>query len=222
MPLTVEQSLAQTLFLGSQVGGESVINVAYTDLPLKLLAYDAGLFLKYIWATPWIVLPFHPSLSGELDELSLTKQNIITMFIHLILFFMQLGFILCIPIAIFFPIWMVATGVVMFYGVHWILCRILNGSQGEYTSDKKYALPDPKFDHEQWIFLNGVAVGYVQLAETCRKPADFEQAALDEEQPQSAGLDFQAADNRHPQQDQRHHFRCHRVSHSTEPSVWKL
>ena len=169
-PPPTRQSAAQTLFLGSQVGGENVINLSYTDLPLRLLAYDIGLFFRMIWATPWIVMPLRPCDSGELDELSFTRENLFCIFMHVVLFFMQLAFILCIPVALFFPIWMVATALAVFFSVHWVFCRLLNGSAGEYVSAEKYAAAKPEHAHEQWIFLNGVAVGLVDPGRLVESP----------------------------------------------------
>jgi hypothetical protein len=44
----------------------------------------------------------------------------------------------------------------------------LNGSQMRYPSNPKYAEKKPEHAHEQWIFLNGVAVGYI----FCHLPTD--------------------------------------------------
>jgi hypothetical protein len=55
---------------------------------------------------------------------------------------------------------MAATGIAGFMFTNWLICKLLNGSKETYTSDEKYAKARPEHAHEQWVFLNGVAVGY--------------------------------------------------------------
>lgn len=147
-----------TEYYRSQVGGTSVINYSYTDLPLKLFAKDVYYFFVYLWALPWVLMPLYPA-GGELDELYPNWANIYCIVVHFILCVMQLAFILALPIAIFFPIWMVAGAISAFMIVNFLLCRTLNGSQATYSSDDKYAEALPEHEHEQWVFVNGVAVG---------------------------------------------------------------
>ncbi|KAF6834838.1 hypothetical protein CPLU01_04733 [Colletotrichum plurivorum] len=154
-----KERMGSTKFLGSQVGGSSVINYSYTDFPYKLLAYDIYWFFQYAWALPWIVWPITPSDSGDLDELAFTRQNLFCIFVHLILCILQIGFILCLPFTIFFPLWIDAIAVGAFLAVNYLLCLFLNGPTLTYTSDPKYAPALDEHAHEQWIFLNGVAVG---------------------------------------------------------------
>ncbi|KAG4217905.1 hypothetical protein PC116_g33615 [Phytophthora cactorum] len=56
---------------------------------------------------------------------------------------------------------MVALGIAVFFAVNRLLCFFLNGKTITFTSDPKYAPALEEHAHEQWIFLNGVAVGYV-------------------------------------------------------------
>lgn len=147
-----------TEFYRSQVGGTSVINYSYTDYPLRLVAKDLYYFFVYIWALPWILMPVYPE-GGELDELYPTWPNIYCIFIHFVLFVMQLGFILALPFALIFPVWIDAVAIGVFLVVNYSLCRTLNGSELQFTSDEKYAAALPEHEHEQWVFLNGVAVG---------------------------------------------------------------
>ncbi|KAL1876377.1 hypothetical protein VTK73DRAFT_9446 [Phialemonium thermophilum] len=166
-----------TKFFGSQIGGKSVINYAYTDMPGKLLAFDVYYFFTFAWAIPYILLPLTPADSGELDELSLTLQNVFCIFIHVILCALQLAFILALPLSVLLPVWTVVLGAACFFLVNQALCSLLNGRKSEYHSDPEYAPRLPEHDHEQWIFINGVAVGehwmknnLNRLAVTFRRP----------------------------------------------------
>ncbi|RYC65012.1 hypothetical protein CHU98_g1198 [Xylaria longipes] len=122
----------RTEFFGSQVGGKSVINYSYTDLPWRLVAYDIKYFFTFAWALPWIVWPVRPCDGGHFDELSFTADNV----------WSALG---------------------IFFTINWLLCLCLNGNTITYKSDPKYAPALPEHQHEQWIFLNGVAVGEAWL-----------------------------------------------------------
>lgn len=59
----------------SQIGGASVINYAYTDMPIKLLGWDIYYFFVYAWALPWVLYPMFTYGSGALDELYPTWMN---------------------------------------------------------------------------------------------------------------------------------------------------
>ncbi|KID78593.1 uncharacterized protein G6M90_00g044140 [Metarhizium brunneum] len=148
-----------TEFYRSQIGGTSVINYSYTDFPFKLLLKDVHYFFVYCWALPWILLPIRPCGSGELDELYPSGKNIFCILIHFILVLLQLAFILVLPLGIIFPVWITALGVGGFMTLNWALCKLLNGKDITFHSDEKYAKARPEHAHEQWVFLNGVAVG---------------------------------------------------------------
>ncbi|OHF04422.1 hypothetical protein CORC01_00274 [Colletotrichum orchidophilum] len=154
-----KQRMGSTKFLGSQVGGSSVISYSYTDFPWKLLAWDIYYFFQYIWALPWIVWPITPADSGELDELAFTRQNLFCVCTHLFLCVLQIAFILALPFAILLPIWIAGLAFGAFFAINYLLCLLLNGPTLTYTSDPKYAPELPEHAHEKWIFLNGVAVG---------------------------------------------------------------
>ncbi|KAI0157105.1 hypothetical protein GGR52DRAFT_582915 [Hypoxylon sp. FL1284] len=153
----------RTEFFGSQVGGESVINYSYTDMPWKLVLWDIRYFFTFAWALPWVVWPLRPCDGGHFDELSFTRQNIWCMVIHAILIVLQLLFILALPLALLLPVWMVAIGLAVFFAINRLLCLGLNGKTITFTSDPKYAPALEEHAHEQWIFLNGVAVGEAWL-----------------------------------------------------------
>lgn len=148
-----------TLFLGSQIGGSSVINYSYTDMPWRLMAWDLFYFFKYFWALPYLVWPVTPDDSEELCELSPTRANMFCLAVHLVLCILQLAFLAALPLLAFLPIWTAAAAVAVFMLVNAGICRLLNGDRVEYQSDAKYAPARPEHAHEQWIYINGVAAG---------------------------------------------------------------
>ncbi|KAI1170051.1 hypothetical protein F4777DRAFT_595614 [Nemania sp. FL0916] len=152
-----------TKFFGSQVGGKSVINYSYTDPPWRLVAHDVKSFFTFAWALPWIVWPMRPCDGGHFDELSFTADNVWCIFIHIILAILQLLFLILLPIALLLPVYLFIAALAIFFSINWLLCRLLNGSTTTYASDPRYAPPLAEHQHEQWIFLNGVAVGEAWL-----------------------------------------------------------
>lgn len=80
------------------------------------------------------------------------------MFLHVVLIVLQLPFLLSIPFWIFLPVWMVVLGVGVFLLVNKGIWYLLNGREIECHSNPAYA-SNEGHEHEQWIFLNGVAVG---------------------------------------------------------------
>lgn len=151
----------ETKFYGSQVGGSVVTPHSYTDSPLKLLRQDVASAFTFWLFLPFIVYPFSPVSSGPLCELYPSAANLWSMFLHIILVIMQVPFLLSIPFWFFFPLWSVSIGVAIFWLINQGICYLLNGSQMRYPSDPKFAAAKDEHAHEQWIFLNGVAVGYV-------------------------------------------------------------
>ncbi|PMD42031.1 hypothetical protein L207DRAFT_485465 [Hyaloscypha variabilis F] len=149
----------QTKFYGSQVGGSVVIPHSYTGSPLQLLRQDVASAFGFWKFLPFIVYPFRPQFSGPLCELYPSASNLWSMFLHLILFLLQLPFVLSIPIWIFFPLWSILGGVAVFWLVNSAIWYLLNGKEIRFPSNPKFAEKKPKHEHEQWIFLNGVAVG---------------------------------------------------------------
>ncbi|KAK0725340.1 hypothetical protein B0H67DRAFT_482592 [Lasiosphaeris hirsuta] len=150
----------KTRFLGSQVGDKSVINYSYTDMPWRLIAWDVYYFFKFIWALPHILVPMRPTDSDHLAELSFTRGNIFCIAVHIVLCVLQLGFIAAIPALILLPIWTAIIALGVFFLVNHGLCALINSENVEYNSDPQYAPALPEHAHEQWIFINGVAVGY--------------------------------------------------------------
>ena len=153
--------MSQIKFYGSQVGGKIVTPHSYTDSPLVLLRHDVWSALKLLAFSPFIVWPLKPFGSGDLCELYPSVANLWDIFLHVILILMQLPVILSIfiPFWIFLPVWTIIIGALVFWTVNQTICYILNGSKLEYKSDPRYATLKDEHKHEQWIFLNGVAVG---------------------------------------------------------------
>ncbi|KOS18134.1 hypothetical protein ESCO_002736 [Escovopsis weberi] len=148
-----------TEFFSSQIGGESVINYAYTDLPWKLLAKDVYFFFVYSWALPWVLWPLWPFASAHLDELYPSARNLFCLAVHLLLIAIQLTFLLLLPCILVFPAWISIAGISVFLAINWLLCFSLNGTELTYESDEEYAESRPEHAHEKWVYLNGVSVG---------------------------------------------------------------
>lgn len=148
-------------FFGSQIGDQSVVNYSYTDDPARLLAWDIYNFFYYAWALPYILLPYKPTDSGALSELAPTRANLFCILIHFVLVILQLGFILIVPVLAFFmPLWTTILVVAGFLALNTAIISLLNGKDIIFHSNPRYAAPDQaRFAHEQWVFLNGVAVG---------------------------------------------------------------
>lgn len=125
------------------------------------MAWDTFNFFYYIWALPYVLLPYRPADSGKLSELAPTRGNIFCILIHVVLVILQLGLILILPpLALFFPLWTTLLIAALFLILNRGISSLLNGEDVIFHSDPKYAAPDQaRFAHEQWIFLNGVAVG---------------------------------------------------------------
>ncbi|KAM3456393.1 hypothetical protein MY3296_001672 [Beauveria thailandica] len=150
---------AATDFYRSQVGGTGVINYSYTDFPWRLFLKDVYYFFVYCWALPWVVLPLTPTDSGELDELYPSWANLQCLAVHTILILLQLFFFFGLLVAVLLPVWLGAVFVGGCLFLNWLLCLLLNGKGMTFHSDEKYAKALPQHQHEQWIFLNGVAAG---------------------------------------------------------------
>ncbi|KUJ10903.1 uncharacterized protein LY89DRAFT_626491 [Mollisia scopiformis] len=150
--------MPQTKFYGSQVGGSPVISHSYTGSPLTLLRHDIASAFSFSLFLPFIVYPMNPLRSGHLCELYPSLANLWSMFLHVLLIVLQLPFLLSIPFWIFLPVWVVVLGLTGFLVVNQGIWWLLNGSRMEYPSNPAYAKKDGH-EHEQWIFLNGVAVG---------------------------------------------------------------
>jgi len=144
---------------GSQNGSKGVPPLAYTGSPLKLFIADIKSFIKYIRFLPFIMFPLSPWPSSHLDELYLSPANLWSMFLHFVLCVLQAGFLLSIPLWFLFPVWSVVAFVSVFLISNESFCYLLNGFESIYESDPALVGHFPKHPNEQWLFLNGVAVG---------------------------------------------------------------
>ncbi|PHH84228.1 hypothetical protein CDD83_2278 [Cordyceps sp. RAO-2017] len=151
---------SSTEFFGSQVGGDGVINYAYTDMPGRLLVRDIYYFFVYSWSLPLLLTPMFAYGSDGLDELWPNWPNMLSLAAQLLLVGMQLFFVLALlPLTVLLPIWVAAAVVLAFLALNWAICWLLNGSSILLDSDPEYASARPEHAHEQWLFLNGVAAG---------------------------------------------------------------
>lgn len=129
--------------------------------PAELLWNDVKLFFR-IWKTiPGIVLPLRPCPSGRLDELSFTVGNLMDITFHGVLVILQLGFLASLPFCFFLPLSTFLFYFVGFLVFNYIVCIPINGRRGTlYEATPKPCIPVAGRG-EKWIFINGVAVGYI-------------------------------------------------------------
>lgn len=150
-------------FYGSNVGGGLVNKYKYTDVPNKLLFWDIFYVFRYAWSLPLIIRPLWPKGPAErqFDELAWGWRNAYCIAVHTILIVMQLGFLMCIPVAFFVPPWVTAVFVAAFWAVNWILCWTLNGKVTKHWSNDEYTTSKGREAHknEQWLYINGIATG---------------------------------------------------------------
>lgn len=139
----------------------------YTGAPWRLLLDDSILFFKNFFYLKNIVLPLwnkdgRAFPSKHLDELYPSLGNIHDIIFHSILIITQSAFILSLPFlaAVPFPVLFGYIGI--FIAVNQLACWRLNGHmpkgvlESTYFPESEYWEPRPD---EQWVFLNGVAVG---------------------------------------------------------------
>jgi len=160
--------MPHTKFYGSQVGGKVVVPHSYTGSPAQLLRSDIWSALRFFTLLPYIVWPLFPQDSGHFCELYASKENLYNIFLHVVLVLMQLPFILSIPFWVIMPVplsWIIC-GAAVFGIINQGICFLLNGPHMRYVSKPKYSMNRKEHKNEQWIFLNGVAVGYVTSSNT--------------------------------------------------------
>lgn len=109
----------------------------------------------------WLQQYFH---SGPLDELYPSFSNIHDITVHLFLIITQSAFLLSLPFISFFSFQFFVAYVGIFVATNYVACWRLNGwmPQGYIWSRPNLSeLGVSIHDHEkeEWIFLNGVAVG---------------------------------------------------------------
>ncbi|KAF7933197.1 hypothetical protein EAE99_003082 [Botrytis elliptica] len=149
-------------FYPSQIGSNLVTPLSYTASPAKLFLQDLWVVFVNLRFVPGIFLPLTPTPSGVLDELYPSAGNLFDLALHAVLFFLQLCFILSIPIWMMMPVWVVATGFTIFWVFNYYLCLILNGSASVTTCESapEYAQRKEEHAHERWVYMNGVCTGH--------------------------------------------------------------
>ena len=151
-------------FFGSQTGEETNQPLTYTGSPLKLLASDILLFFRWKPYLPNIVIPLWPWPSGDLDEIYPSLANIFDITLHSILFVTQAAFLISLPFLLTVPFFLYVAYMGAFIALNTVVCRLLNGQipeGGLKSTEDDHSRAWARHDDESWIFLNGVAVGYV-------------------------------------------------------------
>jgi hypothetical protein len=151
-------------FFGSQIGGETEEPLSYTGSPSRLFVSDILLFLRWSPYLPNIAFPIWPWPSGDLDELYPSLANIFDITLHLILFLTQAAFLISLPFLTTFPFFLYVAYVGGFTALNTAVCKLLNGripEGGLKSTEDNQSRAWARHDDEAWIFLNGVAVGYV-------------------------------------------------------------
>lgn len=140
----------------------------YTGAPWTLFRDDMILFFQNFFYLKNIVLPLwvendgRPFPSGPLDELYPSLNNIHDIVFHTILIITQSAFLLSFPFLAALPFPVVLAYIGIFVAVNEVACWRLNGSLPGgvlRSSISPEANGWDEHDDEEWIFLNGVAVG---------------------------------------------------------------
>ncbi|EXJ92882.1 hypothetical protein A1O3_01436 [Capronia epimyces CBS 606.96] len=157
----------------------------YTANPLLLVLNDLWLFIQITFTLPpsaglpSIIFPIGPTRSKGLDELALTWPNAKASFLHLVLVVAQILFLVSLfPLAYFLVPALYFLYIVAFVLANQWFTVLLNGRRRSgFQSNPRCVQGRRRFEHEQWVFINGVAVGdhWLQanldrLAMTFRRP----------------------------------------------------
>lgn len=142
----------------SQVGTATTTPLPYTASPLKLLVSDVILCLSCIRYLPDILLPLRPYYSGKLDELYPSRGNLTALSIHGVLIVYQVAFLLSLPVLFFLPIYVCILYITSVFILNNRICAFLNGRHRFLVSH--LPLTGSGHESENWIFINGVGVGY--------------------------------------------------------------
>ncbi|KFX95498.1 hypothetical protein V490_03827 [Pseudogymnoascus sp. VKM F-3557] len=133
--------------------------LAYTSSPWQLLRSDFITFIHLLPSIFSIITPIRPWPTGFYDELFPSPGNLFSILNHVILFITQSIFILSTPLWLLFPVWMVALYVLAFILLNQLFCYFLNGSASTFESNPAVLRQLGAHADEEWIFINGVAVG---------------------------------------------------------------
>jgi hypothetical protein len=154
-------------FFGSPIGGETDAALSYTGNPFKLFTSDVLLFIRWNLYLPNIALPLWPWPSGDLDEIYPSLANIFDITLHSILFVTQAIFLISLPFLSTVSFFLFVTYVGAFVALNAAVCGLLNGKipeGGLKSTEDDQSRAWARHDDESWIFLNGVAVGYVSTS----------------------------------------------------------
>ena len=160
---SISVKTTQTKFYSSQIGGPTVVPQNCTVSPLKLLGQDISTAARLWDFLPSIIWPLPPLDSGPLCELYPSTSSIRCMYIHAVLSLMQLSFVVSVPLWIIYPVSFVIVWVAIFWVGNEFLCFLLNGTRATLHSNPVNAQQKVEHDHEKWIFLNGIGVGYASF-----------------------------------------------------------
>lgn len=140
----------------------------YNGPPWTLFKDDIILFFQNIFYLKNIVFPLwgenpgRPFPSGPLDELYPSLSNIHDIVFHIILIITQSAFFLSMPFLAALPFPVFLAYVILFVAVNEVVCWRLNGSlpggvlcSSDFPECKEWE----EHPDEEWVFLNGVAVG---------------------------------------------------------------
>lgn len=113
---------------------------------------------------PNIFLPLWPWPSGDLDEIYPSSANIHDIVLHSILFVAQAFFLISLPFLSTVPFLFYVVYIGAFIALNRAVCKLLNGKipeGGLKSTEDDHSRAWELHGDEIWIFLNGVAVGYV-------------------------------------------------------------
>jgi hypothetical protein len=134
----------------------------YTGSPWQLFFYDIKLFFRNIIYLPLMFVPLAPWPSGPLDEFYPSFTNIMDISLHLVLFVLQLGFLISLPFCIHVPLSFFVSYVAIVLLLNFSACKLLNRGipeDGLKSTEDESSRDWTKYDDECWIFLNGICVG---------------------------------------------------------------
>lgn len=157
-------TLSKSATTSSSSSSKAPKPIPYTGSPLNLCLYDARLLFHNAWTLPGILFPLRSATPTPLDELYPSPANLYTLALHGFLLVVQTGFLLSLIGVLFVPGWVSAAWCAGVGGVVWVASRALNGSGDEELESRIMLGGEEELERykgECWIFLNGVAVGYV-------------------------------------------------------------
>ena len=146
----------------SQAGEETELPLSYTGSPWRLFTSDVLLFFRNIIYIPFIFLPIWPWPSGPMCELYPSKENIVDIAFHSVLFVTQLTFLVSIPLLFHLPASLLLSYIAIFLGINFLVCRHFNRhipEDGLKSTEDEYSRSWTPHPDEYWIFLNGICVG---------------------------------------------------------------